>query len=48
MAREGAVLVNLEHILLVTIALCKGGGLGGCLMELYIEEWPGPASEIVL
>lgn len=47
MAREGTVPVSLEPVPRVSFALCKGGGLADCLMELYVQEWPGPASRIV-
>lgn len=46
MAGEGTVL--LVPVPLVSIALCEGGWLGGYLMELYMEEWPAPASKVVL
>lgn len=41
-------MVSLEPVPRVGVALCKGGGLGGSLMEMYVGEWPGPASKIVL
>ena len=45
MAGESTALVSLEPVRPVSTALCKGGGLQGCLVECYVEEWPGPASE---
>lgn len=48
MAGESTALVSLEPVPLVSTAPWKGGGLWGCLVEWYVEEWPGPASEIPL
>lgn len=46
MAGESTALVSLQPV--CSSALCKGGGLWGLLVEWYVEEWLGPASEITL
>lgn len=46
-AREGTVLRSLEPVPLISIALGKGGGLGGYVMELCRVGCSGPLSRVL-